>query len=169
MHLARGGRAELGNYTVVATNRRAMTVAREAVWAALADGYTYSEWVVGTREIRDVDDAFPAVGARLHYTVGHGPLRHEGYTSVLEVVPGERMELEIRAWPMLTVRVEIQLAGGDGSTDVTMIEHPFRGAFAKLHNPLLDMMLRLRNVETLRRLESVAARRQRYDATARHR
>lgn len=147
-----------------------MTVARDAVWAALADGYTYSEWVVGTREIRDVDEAFPAAGARLHYTVGHGPLRHKGHTSVLDAVPGERLELEIRAWPMLTVRVEMLLcARDDGSTEVTMVEHPYRGAIAKLHNPVLDMMLRLRNVETLRRLESVAARRQRSDAIAGHR
>lgn len=146
-----------------------MTVSRDAVWAALGDGYTYSEWVVGTREIRDVDKAFPAVGARLHYTVGRGPLRHEGHTRVLDVVPGERLELEIRAWPMLTIRVKLRLAARDGSTEVTMIEHPYRGAIAKFHNPVLDTMLRLRNIETLRRLESVAARRRPSDATAGHR
>jgi uncharacterized protein YndB with AHSA1/START domain len=161
--------AEVGNYTVVATNRRTMAVGRDAVWAALADGFTYSEWVVGTREIRDVDETFPAVGARLHYTVGRGPLRHRGHTSVLAAVPGERLELEIRAWPLLTVRVEMLLNGRDGSTDVTMIEHPYRGPAARLHNPALDLMIRLRNVEALRRLESVAARGQRADVAAGHR
>jgi hypothetical protein len=37
-----------------------------------------------------------------------------------------------------------------------MVEHPKRGIAAALHNPLGDALLKLRNVEALRRLERLA-------------
>jgi hypothetical protein len=141
-----------------------MPIAATAVWAVLANGYTYSRWVVGTRAIRDVDDTFPAVGSRLHYTVGRGPLRHEGHTEVVAVDEGRRLELEIVAWPAAAVAVVMSLEQRpDGVTAVTMVEHPKKGIGALLHNPLADLVLRLRNVETLRRLEAVGKSR---DASA---
>ena len=39
----------------------------EQVWAVLADGWTYSDWVVGTVHVRDVDDDWPRVGSELHH------------------------------------------------------------------------------------------------------
>lgn len=135
-----------------------MNAARDDVWATLSDGHSYSKWVVGTSDIRDVDDHWPARGSRLHYTVGRGPLRHEGHTEVLSVDPGRRLELEAHAWPLGSVRIELRLDDDDERTRVTMVEHPARGAAAALHNPAGDLLLKLRNVETLRRLERLAQR-----------
>jgi hypothetical protein len=144
----------------MSTNTRTMPLAVPAVWAVLADGFTYSQWVVGTRAIRDVDDDFPAVGSRLHYTVGHGPLRHQGHTEVVASDEGRRLELEVVAWPAAAVRVVLSLAGRTANrTEVTLVEHPKKGVGALLHNPLSDVVLRLRNVKTLRRLEAVASTR----------
>jgi uncharacterized protein YndB with AHSA1/START domain len=142
-----------------------MAVSAAAVWEALVDGFTYDDWVVGTRHIRDVDEGFPAVGTRLHYTVGHGPLRHDGHTEVRSVDPGHCLELEIHAWPAATVLVELHVTGRSPSEcEVLMTEHPHRGPLALIHNPIFDLGIKLRNVETLRRLESVAA-----DVSARRR
>lgn len=144
----------------MATNRRVMNVSRDAVWAGLADGETYSYWVVGTRHIRDVDEGFPATGTALHYRIGWGPLRHEGHTEVCDVDPGRRLELEIHAWPAATVRVLMELHElGDACTEVVMTEHPKKGPFAAVHNPVFDLAIKARNIESLRRLEQVALRR----------
>jgi uncharacterized protein YndB with AHSA1/START domain len=144
----------------MATNSRTFAVPREAVWRVLTDGFAYSSWVVGTSAIRDVDDHWPAVGSRLHYRVGRGPLRHDGHTEVLSVDEGRCLELEAHAWPLGTARIELTLQDrSGGGCSVQMVEHPAQGTAAMLHNPVGDGLLKLRNVETLRRLENLAKRR----------
>lgn len=143
----------------MATNRRTVALPRAAVWETLTDGHCYAQWVVGTSGIRSVDESWPAPGSRLHYSVGRGPLRHDGHTEVLEVDDGKRLELEAHAWPLGSVRIELLLDDTAHGCEVTMVEHPFRGTVATVHNPLGDALLKLRNVETLRRLDRVARRR----------
>jgi uncharacterized protein YndB with AHSA1/START domain len=134
-----------------------MHVHPDSVWRALADGYSYSGWVVGTRKIREVETGFPAVGKRLHYTVGYGPMRHEGHTEVISSRPGECLELEVHAWPGLAVKIVLTVTAlGDDSSEVSITEFPDGGVGRLLRNPLTDMFLKVRNVETLRRLERIA-------------
>jgi uncharacterized protein YndB with AHSA1/START domain len=140
-------------------NRRVVKASCDAVWRVLADGRTYADWVVGTSAIRDVDEAWPAFGSRLHYRVGRGPIRHDGHTEVCAVEPGRRLELEAHAWPAGTARIEMRLAAVADGCLVTMVEHPARGVGAVLHNPVGDLLLKLRNVEALRRLERLARQR----------
>ena len=143
----------------MATNSRTFAVSSEAVWRVLVDGRSYSSWVVGTSTIRDVDGDWPAVGSRLHYRVGRGWLRHDGHTEVLSVDEGKCLELEAHAWPLGTARIELRLADAPGGgCVVSMVEHPARGSAATLHNPIGDALLKLRNVEALRRLERAASR-----------
>lgn len=143
----------------MATNRRVMDAPRESVWKVLSDGNTYASWVVGTSAIRGVDAGFPAVGTSLHYQIGRGPLRHDGHTEVLSV-SDTRLELEAHAWPLGSVRIELQIEDAPaGRSVVTMVEHPARGTAAMLHNPVGDALLKLRNVESLRRLEKLAVAR----------
>ena len=146
----------------MATNRRLMSASRDDVWRVLTDGHTYSSWVVGTSSIRDVDARWPSVGTRLHYRIGRGPIRHDGHTEVRNADDGRRLELEAHAWPFGTARIELRLDDApDGRCQVTMVEHPARGSAAVLHNPIGDAMLKLRNVEALRRLEKLAVDRRR--------
>jgi uncharacterized protein YndB with AHSA1/START domain len=147
----------MGNPDDMATNRRTLSAPRDAVWRTLCDGHAYASWVVGTSSIRAVDGDWPAPGSRLHYRVGRGPLTHDGHTEVLAMTDGARLKLEAHAWPLGTASIELLLADApDGGCEVTMVEHPARGAAAVLHNPVGDGLLKLRNVEALRRLDRLA-------------
>jgi hypothetical protein len=143
----------------MARNTRISDVSRDAVWAVLADGYTYGDWVVGTRMIRDVDADWPGPGSRLHYTVGYRPLRKDGHTEVLSVTPGHCLELEAHAWPVGSARILIELEDADAGCRIHLVEYPARGSAALLHNPVGDALLGLRNIEALRRLERRARQR----------
>ncbi|HVM27450.1 MAG TPA: SRPBCC family protein [Mycobacteriales bacterium] len=127
------------------------------VFDVLRDGYSYGDWVVGTRHIRTVDAAWPDEGAKLHYTVGYGPLRKDDETVVLVSAPDTRLEVEARAWPAGTAHIAITAEAAEGGTLVSIDEKPHRGPAKLLHNPLLDLVVKARNVETLRRLEAKAA------------
>ena len=142
----------------MAINRRVMALPADQVWDALSDGYTYSDWVVGTRKIRDVDDTFPAKGSRLHYTIGHFPLRHDSHTEVLDVDPSERrLDLAINSQPAGRFRVVLNVTPQSERTSLVEIdEKPLDGIVKVLHNPLFDLVIKVRNVETLRRLERVS-------------
>jgi hypothetical protein len=125
------------------------------VFGVLRDGWAYGDWVVGTRAIRAVDESWPEPGSRLHYTVGYGPLRKDDETRSIAYQPDARLELEARAWPAGSAYIELRAEPIHGGTLVTITEHPHRGPARALHNPALEALIHLRNVETLRRLERV--------------
>ncbi len=131
----------------------------DAVFDVLRDGRTYEHWVVGTRAIRVVEPDWPAPGSALHYTIGYGPLRKDDETRSCGYEPDRRLELEAHAWPAGTARIELRAEPVAGGTRVSIDEHPLRGPAKLLHNPLADLAIKLRNVETLRRLERLARRR----------
>lgn len=141
------------------TRRLMGSVAPGAVFDVLRDGKSYAGWVVGTRKIRAVDPGWPAVGTRLHYTVGYGPLRKDDETRSLTYEPDTKLALEARAWPAGTARIELRAEPAEGGALVSIDEHPNAGLAKTLHNPILDAIIRIRNLETLRRLEHAAARR----------
>lgn len=141
-------------------SRHLAGITPRAVFDVLRDGTSYAYWVVGTREIRAVEVGWPAPGTAIHYTAGYGPLTKEDRTRSLGYDPDSRLELEARAWPAGAAGIVLTVSGGaDGST-VTIEEAPSRGLAKTLHNPLLDLGLKLRNVETLRRLEKLARKAQ---------
>jgi carbon monoxide dehydrogenase subunit G len=125
------------------------------VWRVLADGQRYAEWVQGTKEIRHVEPGWPAVGTSIHFTVGIGPLEHKDRTTVRDCKVERKLELEVHAWPVGTVRVALSVEPeGDGSR-VTLAEHPLRGPAAWLHSALTAVGFRARNrvqINDLRRL-----------------
>lgn len=139
--------------------KRRIDVRPSDVFLVLSDGFSYGHWVVGTRHIRAVDDAWPAQGSRLHYTVGYGPLRKDDQTEVLSMAADRRLELRAHAWPAGTARIILELEpAGDGCL-VRIDEFPDQGLAKRLHNPVLDQLIRLRNLETLRRLDGLAVER----------
>ena len=137
--------------------RRRTTAPPDAVFAVLADGWRYADWVVGAKTIRHVDDAWPAVGSRFHHEVGVGPVEIRD-SSVCEALgPGHAISLRARAFPAGSARVRIVLeAAGDGGTEIVLAEHPLEGFARRFDNPLQRAALRLRNVESLRRLARLA-------------
>jgi uncharacterized protein YndB with AHSA1/START domain len=127
----------------------------EDVWAALADGDRYADWVVGTRRIRHADPDWPRVGACIEFTVGWGPVRLDDRTVVRVSVPPERLELEIKAGLFGTVRVTFALTPWGDGTVLVVDEHPLAGLGAGLHGPPGEMLLHLRNRLLLRNLKRI--------------
>ncbi|HEV2885431.1 MAG TPA: SRPBCC family protein [Jatrophihabitans sp.] len=132
----------------------------DRVFAELADGWAYVGWVVGASHIRDVEASWPAVGSKIHHKVGVWPLDIADHTESLACEPGRRLVLRARGWPLGEATVEIELEPRSPElTEVTIREAPTAGPGHWLDNPLLRMMLRLRNRETLRRLADRAENR----------
>jgi hypothetical protein len=143
----------------MAVTRRVMCgLTPTAVFDVLRDGRTYEHWVVGTRAIRDVEAGWPQPGTALHYTIGYGPLRKDDETRVTAYEPDRRLELEARAWPAGSARIELRAEPVEDGTLVSIDEHPLHGVAKLAHNPLTDLSIKIRNVETLRRLEQQARR-----------
>ncbi|HEX7187973.1 MAG TPA: SRPBCC family protein [Actinomycetes bacterium] len=127
----------------------------DRVWETLADGWSYSAWVVGTVKIRAVDARWPAAGSQLHHAFGAWPLMIKDQTEVLECVDGTRLLLQARGWPMGEATVELTLHPAGDRTVVEMYEEPTAGPGAWVHNPVLDAVGRKRLDETLSRLRSL--------------
>ena len=121
----------------------------------LADGWLYPLFVVGAARMRDVDETWPAVGARLHHSVGSWPLMLDDTTEVLEVEEGKRILLLARAWPAGQAHVEISLEPSGDQTVVTIVENATAGPGALIPKAVQDPQLHVRNIETLRRLAFV--------------
>ena len=143
----------------MATNRRYMPVAPEAVWDVLADPAGYEYWVVGSKAIRDAEPGFPAPGTKFHHTIGFGPLTLRDHTEVLEAARPSLLRLRAKGRPVGTATVVMRMTPENGGTVVEMVETP-DGAYSILAvNPLLHVMTRMRNAESLMRLEDLALRR----------
>jgi uncharacterized protein YndB with AHSA1/START domain len=137
----------------MSTNRQTIDATPDEVFAVLADAHSYVHWVVGCDDIRAVEGEWPAAGSRFFHTVGVGPIKTKDNTKVIEVDPGRRLVLEARARPAGVAKVIFTLHPVDGGTEVEIEEYPVRGVAKAIHNPVQDGLIKLRNVETLRRLE----------------
>lgn len=142
------------------TIERVIPAPTDAVWRVLADGWAYGNWVVGAARIRDVDDAWPGVGAEIHHSAGVWPLLINDSTSVLECSEGSRLLLKARGWPAGEAHVEVVLTALGASTKVTMSEDATAGPGMLVPMPLRHAALLPRNRESLRRLELIAVNRE---------
>ena len=140
-------------------NTRRMKATPEQVWDVLADGWLYPLWVVGASRMREVDDEWPAVGARLHHSVGSWPLLINDTTEIVKSTPGSTLVLHARAWPAGKAEVTLRLEAVGSETDVSIEEDAIAGPGLLMPKPLRDAQLTARNTEGLRRLAYVVERR----------
>ncbi|MFI1158493.1 SRPBCC family protein [Streptomyces sioyaensis] len=124
----------------------------ESVWAVLADGSRYQDWVVGTDHSRPLDDTWPQVGSAIAYTARLGPWKLDSHTVVRRCVPTRELELEVDSGRLGTVRVALELRPWGAHTLVLVDEHPLGGPAGRLHNTVLDVFLQLRHRDMLSRL-----------------
>ena len=136
----------------MSTNTRLMDATPDQVWEVLADGWLYPNWVVGATRMRDVDEGWPAVGTKLHHSVGSWPLMLDDTTEVLESVPGSLLKLKARAWPAGHAEVTLRIQAQGGRTEVIMEENATGGPAALMPKILQDPPLKWRNAESLQRL-----------------
>lgn len=128
----------------------------DKVWEVLADGWLFPLWVVGACRIREVDPTWPERGSRLHHSVGVWPVAFDDHTESLACYPGERLELQARAWPLGEARVVITLRPDGDGTEIMIEEDLTRGPGSLLPQPARAAALNVRNVETLKRLAMLA-------------
>ena len=139
----------------MSTTSRTIAATPEQVWSVLSDGWLYALWVVGAARMRDVDAGWPAVGTRLHHSVGTWPLLIDDTTEVLEVEERRRILLLARGWPAGQAHVDITLEPQGTDTVVTIVEQATSGPGALIPKAIQDPQLHLRNIEALRRLAFV--------------
>ena len=84
-------------------------------------------WVVGATRMRAVDDAWPAPGSKLHHSVGVWPLVLNDDTEVVDSVPGHRLDLRAKGWPMGEASVTITLEPEAVHTRVVIVEDAVEG------------------------------------------
>lgn len=129
----------------------------EDVWTVIADGWLYSGWVVGASRIRAVDAHWPEAGSRLHHSVGAWPLVINDNTRVTAVEPGRWLELLARGWPLGEAKVVITMEDLGTQCRVSITEDVVQGPGLMVPKPARDSLIAVRNRETLRRLELMAA------------
>lgn len=131
----------------------------QQVFDVLADGWTYSDWVVGTVHVRDVDDHWPAVGSQLHHRAGPWPFSLTDSSTVLACEPPHRLLIRAGLWPAGEAIVAFTLEPvGSDATRVRLGEDFAAGPLRWVRNKLNDLVLKQRNKETLSRLSDIATR-----------
>ena len=143
----------------MARNHVTIDASPEVVFDVLTDPHAYPRWVVGAQRIRAIDADWPEVGSRFHHTVGAAAATLDDSTKVVEIDPGKRLVLDARARPVGRALVELHLGPTGAGTHVTMLERLIETPGATVVGRLLDPLIHLRNVESLRRLRRVAEQR----------
>jgi hypothetical protein len=137
-------------------NVRLMACTPEDVFRVLDNGWLFPSWVVGASRMRDVGEAWPAVGSRLHHSFGVWPVLIDDATEVLEREYPRRFVLRAKGWPLGEARVVLDLKPRGEKTLVRIQEEAIAGPGSWIPAPLLDLPLLWRNAETLHRLAYLA-------------
>ena len=91
------------------TVTRDIAASRQRVWDILANGWTYSGWVVGNSRIRAVDPNWPAPGTRILHSIGTWPAVIDDETVVERSVSGEELVLLAKVRPAAKARITLRL------------------------------------------------------------
>lgn len=124
----------------------------QAVWDVLSDGWFYPMWVVGAARMRGVDPEWPAVGSRLHHSVGNWPFLLDDRTEVLEVQPPSMIRLKTHGWPVGAAEVVIEVDDLGERSRLHIREDAVEGPGSLVPRPARQLLVGPRNRETLRRL-----------------
>jgi uncharacterized protein YndB with AHSA1/START domain len=143
----------------MSTTKTYVKAGPDAVFDVLADPGSYAHWVVGSSKTREVDGPWPKPGSTFHHVQGAFGVGLKDTTSVIDSNRPRQIVLEVRARPFWVGKVEMRLSPSGDGTHVTMIEYPVGGIVKPLHNAVLDRLLHIRNVESLRRLRKMAEKR----------
>lgn len=141
------------------TVKRDTTATRQQVWDVIADGWTYSQWVVGNTRMRAVEPNWPAPGSRIHHTIGVWPLVVNDETEVESCTPTKELVLLAKTRPFGMARIVLRLADTPTGTRVEMAEVPVGGPLNWIPRRLALLAVYPRNRECTERLVALAERR----------
>lgn len=126
-------------------------VSAARLFSIMVEPETYPDWLVGTKCIREVSSDWPRPGSFFKHTVGFGPLKISDTTTARAVDGPHRLEMLVRARPLIEAVVRFEIAPTSTSSCLlTMTETP-AGLF-KLVAPLTQPLIRARNERSLERL-----------------
>lgn len=143
----------------MSVNYRLVEVDPERLFAVLADGWTYSSWVVGASRIRAVGESWPQPGQKLHHSVGLWPLIVDDTTSSLNWQPPTLAILRADGGPLGVLEVRFDVQKHLRGCVVRMTEDAVGGPSLLIPRTVRDVIGRVRNREALRRLAYLAERR----------
>ncbi|KRD19297.1 polyketide cyclase [Mycobacterium sp. Root265] len=142
------------------TVKRDSTASRDRVWEVIADGWTYSQWVVGNSRMRAVDPNWPQVGSTIRHSIGVWPLLIDDVTIVEECRPSEKLVLLAKGRPFGKARVTVRLFDIDGGgCRIEMAEVPVGAPMGWVPDRLSLAAAFPRNRECTWRLAALAERR----------
>jgi hypothetical protein len=141
------------------TVKRDTRASRQQVWNVIADGWTYSQWVVGNSRMRAVDAAWPAVGSKIHHTIGIWPVVINDETVVESCTPAEELVLIAKGRPFGGARITLRLYDIPNGCRIEMAEVPLGGPLNWVPRRLALAAAFPRNRECTWRLAAHAERR----------
>ena len=128
----------------------------ERVWEVMADGWTYTQWVVGNSRTRAVDPNWPNPGASIRHSVGVWPIVINDETVVERSDPPHELVLLAKLGPFGAARITMRLHEIPRGCRVEMIERPVRGPAGIIPDRLALAGIYPRNKECLLRLAALA-------------
>ena len=143
---------------MVLSAKRDVAVPCERVWEVLAQGWTYTQWVVGNSRMRAVDPNWPEPGSSIRHSIGIWPLVINDSTVVEECEPPHQLVLCARLGPLGAARITMLLHETPQGCRVEMIEVPVEGAMGAVPNAIALAAAYPRNKECLWRLAALAER-----------
>jgi hypothetical protein len=139
---------------------RETTADRDRVWDVIADGWTYSQWVVGNTRMRAVDPHWPSPGSKIYHTIGIWPFTLNDYTVVESCTPREELVLLAKGRPIGAARITLRLFDTPNGSRIDMAEVPIGGPLKWVPDSLALAAVYPRNRECTRRLVALAERRE---------
>ena len=112
---------EARNAFVVTRNT---TASRQQVWDVLADGWTYSQWVVGNSRMRAVDPSWPSPGSTIHHSIGVWPALLNDETVAVACEPLQELVLLAKGRPFGAARITLRLNAVAEGCRIEMSEVP---------------------------------------------
>jgi uncharacterized protein YndB with AHSA1/START domain len=137
---------------------RDVSASRQAVWDVIANGWTYTQWVVGNSRTRAVDSHWPEPGSAIRHSVGVWPLVINDQTEVEACAAGEELVLHARLGRLGAARITMRLKDIPEGCRVEMIEVPADGPLNLVPEQLALAAAYPRNRECLLRLAALAER-----------
>ncbi|KZS55416.1 hypothetical protein A4G26_03200 [Mycobacterium kansasii] len=137
---------------------RDVSASCDDVWGVLADGWTYSQWVVGNSRTRAVDSHWPQPGAAIRHSIGIWPLVIDDQTVVESCAPGQELVLHAGLGWLGAARITMRLHEIPAGCRLDMIELPVQGPIGLMPDRLALAAIYPRNRECLLRLAAMAER-----------
>lgn len=143
----------------MAINKRTMRATPDEIFEVLLDPECYPDWVVGAKEVRGQDKEWPAVGSSFYHRVGVEGANLKDKTTMLALDSPRHVELTAYARPFGVARVAVSAKPNGDGTVVEIFEKPEEGTRMRAISLLVDPLIKLRNVLSLKRLEETVVAR----------